>query len=105
LPEPPPVGNVILEVVHGGPHGDDTVLVTINGTMTGFDESSTALQVRTGIGPWVSPLGGNIDLQPIILFLFPENVNEATEWRVLNPNSWEFVGGGNLEEPYEGSIE
>jgi hypothetical protein len=104
-PQPPPItGNVIINVVHGGAHGDDSVLVTINGTVTAIDEVSTALQVRTGLGAWVSPLGANIDLQPIIFFLFPENVNEATEWRVLDPNSWQFVGGGSLEEPWEGSV-
>jgi hypothetical protein len=104
-PTPPITGNVIINVVHGGAHGDDSVLVTINGIVTAIDEVSTALQVRTGLGAWISPLGANIDLQPIIFFLFPENVNEATEWRVLDPNSWQFAGEGNLEEPYEGGIE
>ena len=103
-PAPPIEGNVIVQVQHGGPHGDDAILVTINGTVTAIDEYGFALQVRTGIGPWIAPIGGNFDMQPTVFFLFPVNVDETTEWRVVDPTTWHFAGGGNLEEPYEGGI-
>src|SRR5262245_11514473 len=76
-PTPPITGNVIIAVNHG--FSGDTIVATVNGTVTAIDEPGFALQVRTGIGTWIAPTTVNFDSLPTVLFTFEVGVSSTTQ--------------------------
>jgi hypothetical protein len=102
-PAPPITGNRIVSVAHGGAFGDDAIVVTIHGTLSSIANYELAIEVSDGEN-WIAPLGGNIDGQPVVFFLFSKDVTDRTQWRVVHPEEWVFADGQPMEEPFEGEI-
>jgi hypothetical protein len=99
-----PMGNRILNVRHGGTHGDDAIVVTVQGTVTSLEDFSQALLVMMG-GSGYLPIGGNFDQLPEVLLLFGMDVTASTTWSVPSVDVWHFEDGQPLQAPLSGEIE
>jgi hypothetical protein len=101
LPDAP---NQIVSVRHGGTHGDDAIVVTVQGVVTGIDDYTQVLEVMMGGDPY-RPIGGNFDNLPEVLLLFGQDVSTSTTWSVSDAGVWHFEDGEALTGPMSGTIE
>jgi hypothetical protein len=99
-----PMVNQIVRVSHGGTHGDDAIIVTVNGTVVGIDDYTNVLSIMMD-GNAYGPIGGNFDQLPEVLLLFERDVSTSTTWSVPNVGVWHFEDGQPLVEPLSGTIE